>query len=312
MPRDASGHLVAGRLSAPRTVPASIPRPEYVGKAEPSPHTGGDVYDAETIETSFRALGAFAAGGHFVRGDLPGAAIAPGVTTDELDRYRRTSTLLDHGAYPSTLGSGGYHLQVRAVRASTEVICPRSHSPNDIRHRRGATSSTSTSTAFPKERRTRPQSILPGGRGERGMARRTSRAAPEEALPSAAIQGPGSRRQINRHRAAPQSRPYGESASGLRGSCADFTVTGRALIPTAASSCRQLTTPAPQYRDGHGIPAWVHDRAHAELGNDRVGSSWGRTTGRSPREKKIELTAQFEHTTPSAPPSAERRPTHLP
>ena len=50
MPRDASGHLTAGRLSPQRQVPASIPRPPYVGKAAPPPHVGGDVYDAETIE----------------------------------------------------------------------------------------------------------------------------------------------------------------------------------------------------------------------------------------------------------------------
>ena len=115
MPRDSSGHLVAGRLSAQRAVPASIPRPEYVGKAEPSPHVGGDVYDAETIEL-IRAAGRIAAGAI----EAAGAAIAPGVTTDELDRIAH-EFMLDHGAYPSTLGYRGYPKS--CCTSLNEVIC---------------------------------------------------------------------------------------------------------------------------------------------------------------------------------------------
>ena len=115
MPRDSSGHLVAGRLSGQRAVPSSIPRPEYVGKAEPSPHAGGDVYDAETIEL-IRAAGRIAAGAI----EAAGAAIAPGVTTDELDRIAH-EYMLDHGAYPSTLGYRGYPKS--CCTSLNEVIC---------------------------------------------------------------------------------------------------------------------------------------------------------------------------------------------
>ncbi len=115
MPRDASGHLVAGRLSPARGVPASIPRPPYVGKAAPPPHTGGDVYDAETIEL-IREAGRIAAQAV----EAVGAAIVPGVTTDELDRIAH-EYLLDHGAYPSTLGYRGFPKS--CCTSLNEVIC---------------------------------------------------------------------------------------------------------------------------------------------------------------------------------------------
>ena len=41
MPKDAAGHLIPGRLSPTRAVPADIPRPEYVGRREPAPNTAG-------------------------------------------------------------------------------------------------------------------------------------------------------------------------------------------------------------------------------------------------------------------------------
>jgi len=115
MPRDASGHLLAGRLSPQRAVPQSIRRPAYVGKPTPPPHVGGDVYDADTIEL-IRASGRIAAGAV----EAVGAAIAPGVTTDELDRIAH-EFLLDHGAYPSTLGYRGFPKS--CCTSVNEVIC---------------------------------------------------------------------------------------------------------------------------------------------------------------------------------------------
>jgi len=115
MPRDASGHLVAGRLAPVRAVPLSIPRPEYVGKPAPAAHVGGDIYDAETIEL-IRESGRIAAGAV----EAVGAAVAPGVTTDELDRIAH-EYLLDHGAYPSTLGYRGFPKS--CCTSLNEVIC---------------------------------------------------------------------------------------------------------------------------------------------------------------------------------------------
>ncbi len=72
--------LHPGRLSPPRRVPASIPRPEYVGRKYPK--TGEpDVKDAGTIERMRVASKLAAQALHEV-----GRHVTPGVTTDELDR----------------------------------------------------------------------------------------------------------------------------------------------------------------------------------------------------------------------------------
>ncbi len=115
MPRDAHGHLVAGRLAPQRAVPSGIERPEYVGKIAPAPHTGGDVYDAATIEL-IRVSGSIAAQAV----EAVGAAITPGVTTDELDRIAH-EFLLDHGSYPSTLLYRGFAKS--CCTSVNEVIC---------------------------------------------------------------------------------------------------------------------------------------------------------------------------------------------
>jgi methionyl aminopeptidase len=115
MPRDSNGHLVPGRVSPLRSVPQSIRRPEYVGKAGPAPFTGGDVYSAERIdairESSRIAAEAIA---------LVGAAVAPGVTTDELDGIGH-DFMVANGAYPSTLGYRGFPKS--SCTSLNEVIC---------------------------------------------------------------------------------------------------------------------------------------------------------------------------------------------
>ncbi|AZI58110.1 type I methionyl aminopeptidase [Nakamurella antarctica] len=98
-----------------RTVPGSIARPEYVGKAAPTPGSGTYVQTAETIDkmrvASKIAAGALAAAG---------AAVAPGVTTDDLDRICH-EYLVDHHAYPSTLGYRGFTKS--CCTSLNEVIC---------------------------------------------------------------------------------------------------------------------------------------------------------------------------------------------
>ena len=115
MPRDESGHLVPGRLSPPRPVPAYIPRPEYVGRPGPRPFAGSDTYDAATIER-IRAAGRIAAQAI----EAVGAAVRPGVTTDELDRIGH-DFLVAAGAYPSTLGYRGFPKST--CTSLNEVIC---------------------------------------------------------------------------------------------------------------------------------------------------------------------------------------------
>ena len=107
--------LVPGRLSPRRSVPASIARPEYVDRAAPAPFEGSDVQSAETIE-AMRIAGRIAADALVEIG----RNVRPGVSTDELDRIGH-EFLIDHGAYPSTLGYRGYPKSL--CSSLNEVIC---------------------------------------------------------------------------------------------------------------------------------------------------------------------------------------------
>ena len=102
-------------VSPRRPVPAGIPRPEYVDRPRPQPFTGSEVKDAETIER-MRVAGRLAA--HAM--EAAAAVIAPGVTTDEIDAVGH-EFLLDHGAYPSTLGYKGFPKSL--CTSVNEVIC---------------------------------------------------------------------------------------------------------------------------------------------------------------------------------------------
>lgn len=106
--------LRPGTVSPMRKVPSAIPRPEYVGKKRPK--TGEpDVKTPEIIER-MRVAGKIAAQ---ALAEV-GANIKPGVTTDELDRIGH-EFLLDHGAYPSTLGYRGFPKSL--CTSINEVIC---------------------------------------------------------------------------------------------------------------------------------------------------------------------------------------------
>ncbi|MHA7295044.1 type I methionyl aminopeptidase [Arthrobacter sp. HLT1-21] len=109
------GNLVPGTVSPERTVPASIPRPEYVGRSGPAPFTGSEVKTPETIEKIRRASRLAAQAIVEV-----GRQIEPGVTTDQLDRVGH-QFLVDNGAYPSTLGYRGFPKSL--CSSLNEVIC---------------------------------------------------------------------------------------------------------------------------------------------------------------------------------------------
>ncbi len=114
-------HSQTWRCSSPeRSRPSgpsrpTITRPEYVGKAHPSPWTGGDVKDTDTIER-MRIAGRLAAQAM----EAAAGHVRPGVTTDELDRVGH-EFLCDHGAYPSTLGYRGFPKSL--CTSVNEVIC---------------------------------------------------------------------------------------------------------------------------------------------------------------------------------------------
>lgn len=109
------GSLRPGTPTPIRTVPANIARPEYVGKKAPTPWTGGDVHSPEVIEKIRYASKIAAQGLQEI-----GKAVQPGVTTDELDCIGH-EFLLDHDAYPSTLGYRGFPKSI--CTSLNEVIC---------------------------------------------------------------------------------------------------------------------------------------------------------------------------------------------
>jgi methionyl aminopeptidase len=109
--------LQRGIVSPRRDVPKAIARPHYVGTW---PGTSADrddpmVKDAATIER-MRTAGRIAADALVE----VGRHVAPGVTTDELDRVGH-EYLVGQGAYPSTLGYKDYPKSL--CTSVNEVIC---------------------------------------------------------------------------------------------------------------------------------------------------------------------------------------------
>ena len=115
MPKALSGSLLPGRVSAVRSVPGHIPRPEYVGKSGPAPHLGGDKYDFETVGR-IRTASRIAAQAL----ELVLASAKPGMTTDDLDLIGH-EFLISKGAYPSTLGYRGFPKSL--CSSLNEVVC---------------------------------------------------------------------------------------------------------------------------------------------------------------------------------------------
>jgi methionyl aminopeptidase len=107
--------IAPAEISPRRPVPSGIERPEYVDRPLPAPFTGNEVKDAETI-ARIRVSSRLAARAR----DLVGEHVAPGVTTDELDRIGH-EFLCDHGAYPSTLGYKGFPKSL--CTSVNEVVC---------------------------------------------------------------------------------------------------------------------------------------------------------------------------------------------
>jgi methionyl aminopeptidase len=109
------GTLVPGVVGPRRPVPESIPRPEYVDKPQPRRYDGPEVKSPEIIER-MRVAGRIAAQ---AMAEVS-KHIEPGVTTDELDRIGH-EFMLDHGAYPSTLGYKGFPKSL--CTSVNEVVC---------------------------------------------------------------------------------------------------------------------------------------------------------------------------------------------
>src|SRR3981189_1689492 len=107
--------LKPGVQTPRRDVPASIARPGYVDRPAPKRGTGNGVRTPEVIE-AMRVASRIAAQAL----EEGGKAVKPGATTDDIDRVVH-EFLLDHGAYPSTLGYR--HFPKSCCTSLNEVIC---------------------------------------------------------------------------------------------------------------------------------------------------------------------------------------------
>ncbi len=104
-----------GNVSAMRSVPDSIEKPDYVGTGLPRSGSTSPIQTPEVIE-SMRHAGKLAAE---ILG-IAGAAVAPGVTGDRIDEIVHEACI-ERGAYPSTLGYKGFTKSM--CTSVNEVIC---------------------------------------------------------------------------------------------------------------------------------------------------------------------------------------------
>jgi methionyl aminopeptidase len=117
MPKNSeTGLLVSGIVTPERRVPASIPRPEYVGKQTPNEPDGtGDLYTEEEIGRVRAASRIAAAALEYIE-----PFVVPGTTHERLDELAH-EFLIARGAYPSTLGYRGFAKSI--CTSLNECIC---------------------------------------------------------------------------------------------------------------------------------------------------------------------------------------------
>ena len=115
-PMNPRGKLKPGKPTPIRTVPDSIERPEYAWKDTVAENIGEPFVQTPEIIEKMREASRIAANAL----EAAGAAVAPGVTPDEIDRIAH-EYMLDHGAYPSTLGYRGF--EKSCCTSLNEIVC---------------------------------------------------------------------------------------------------------------------------------------------------------------------------------------------
>ena len=99
-----------------RTVPADIERPEYAWKDSVKENVGEPLVQTPEVIDAMRRTSVIAA--NALR--EAGKAVVPGATTDDVDKVAH-EYMLDHGAYPSTLGYRGFPKS--CCVSLNEIIC---------------------------------------------------------------------------------------------------------------------------------------------------------------------------------------------
>ncbi|MEY8565247.1 type I methionyl aminopeptidase [Corynebacterium sp.] len=108
--------LTPGTPTPVRKVPDSIERPEYVWKDSVRENIGEPWVQTPEVVEAMRESSRIAAGAL----SAAGAVVAPGVTTDEIDRVAH-EYMCDHGAYPSCLGYRGF--PKASCISLNEIVC---------------------------------------------------------------------------------------------------------------------------------------------------------------------------------------------
>lgn len=109
------GDISPGRVSPVLSVASSIERPEYLFHDGPEVVTTSDVKSPETI-ARIRQAGRIAAQAL----EFAGSLVAPGVTTDQIDKATH-EFITSRGAYPSPLNYMGFPKSI--CTSVNEVIC---------------------------------------------------------------------------------------------------------------------------------------------------------------------------------------------
>ena len=215
MPKDAAGHLIPGACRRTRTVPASIPRPEYVGQPRARAERRRRRLHARRGRADPR--GRAHRRGRRSRPSAPRSG--PGVTTDELDAIAH-EFVVAHGAYPSTLGYRGYPKSSCTSRQRGDLPRhPRRHGARRRRHRQHR------HHRLQGRRARRPQRDVPRRR-RRARRPRCWSSARARRSPAASRPSPPAARSTS---SAGRSSPT-RSASATA-SCATSPATGSAALP---------------------------------------------------------------------------------